>query len=258
MRLEILERIASPQSHTTPLLFVHGAFYGAWCWERFLSYFAQHGYASYAVSLRGHGHSDGNIRTASMRDYAEDVAAAAAKLPSPPVLIGHSMGGRITQKVLETHPETPGAVLLASIPHTGFIAMTFRFLWQMPGPFLRSLLKNSPYELIKTPELARERFFSEGMSDEELNGYFKQLQEESPLAARDTFFYLPKPERITSPVLLLAATHDTMTTAKEQRAMAKAYGVEAEFFDMAHAMMLEPRWQDVADRIIHWLSTLGL
>jgi pimeloyl-ACP methyl ester carboxylesterase len=258
MRLEILERIPSPPSHTTPVLFVHGAFFGAWCWERFLSYFAQHGYASYAVSLRGHGHSDGELRTASMRDYAEDVAAAAAQLPSPPVLIGHSMGGRLTQKVLETHPETPGAVLLAPIPNAGFVAMTFRFLRQMPGPFLRSLLKNSPYELIKTPGLARERFFSASMPDEELNGYFEQLQQESTRAERDTFSYLPKPEHITSPMLLLAATRDTMTTAQEQRVIAKAYGVEAEFFDMAHAMMLEPGWQAVAERILHWLSTLGL
>jgi pimeloyl-ACP methyl ester carboxylesterase len=42
----------------TPLLFVHGAWHGAWCWdEYFLDFFAGRGYRALAVSLRGHGNS---------------------------------------------------------------------------------------------------------------------------------------------------------------------------------------------------------
>ena len=34
-----------------PLIFIHGAWHGAWCWERFLDYFAARGYPCYAVDL---------------------------------------------------------------------------------------------------------------------------------------------------------------------------------------------------------------
>ncbi|MBC7517162.1 MAG: alpha/beta hydrolase [Alkalinema sp. FL-bin-369] len=43
----------------SPIFFVHGAWHAAWCRENFLPYFANHGYAAYAVSLRGHGTSEG-------------------------------------------------------------------------------------------------------------------------------------------------------------------------------------------------------
>jgi hypothetical protein len=39
---------------------------------------------------------------------------------------------------------------------------------------------------------------------------------------------------------------------------ARAYGTEAVFFPMAHNMMLEDGWQDVADHIIRWLHRIGL
>ena len=39
-----------------PIVFVHGAWHGAWCWEEhFLDYFAQHGYVVLAFDLRQHG-----------------------------------------------------------------------------------------------------------------------------------------------------------------------------------------------------------
>ena len=44
MELEIISKRPRAKTHPTPLLFVHGAWHGAWCWENFLSYFAEHGY----------------------------------------------------------------------------------------------------------------------------------------------------------------------------------------------------------------------
>ncbi len=41
-----------------PLLFIHGAWHGAWCWdEHFLDFFANNGFHAVALSLRGHGNS---------------------------------------------------------------------------------------------------------------------------------------------------------------------------------------------------------
>ena len=61
MDLELISRTPTGRpTQATPLLFVHGVYTGAWVWdEYFLPYFAAQGYESHAVSLRGHGGSDG-------------------------------------------------------------------------------------------------------------------------------------------------------------------------------------------------------
>ena len=100
MHLEIITHKPKTDSGLTPLLFVHGGCHGAWCWENFLPYFAMHGYEAHAVSLRGHGASAGRERIRSIRvpEYVADVERAAGLLSSPPVLIGHSLGGYVVQQ----------------------------------------------------------------------------------------------------------------------------------------------------------------
>ena len=109
--LEVLTDKPLSSPRPTPLLFVHGAWHGAWCWtEHFLPYFSAKGYACYALNLRGHGRSSikGSVRFVRIADYVADVEEVAARIPAPPVLVGHSMGGFITQKYLERHHAPAG------------------------------------------------------------------------------------------------------------------------------------------------------
>ncbi len=46
MQLEVITHKPKAVS-STPILFVHGAWHGAWCWENFLPYFAERGYESH-------------------------------------------------------------------------------------------------------------------------------------------------------------------------------------------------------------------
>ena len=62
MKLELLHLSPRKDKKTKAknILFVHGICVGAWVWEdHFLPYFANEGYNSWALSLRGHGLSDG-------------------------------------------------------------------------------------------------------------------------------------------------------------------------------------------------------
>ena len=120
MTLEILHRPAkSAASLRPPILFVHGSYSSAQIWEpRFLPYFSANGYSCHALSLRGHGHSDGMLSWASLADYVDDVAQAMDTLDEPPVLIGHSMGGLVIQHLLARH-RPRAAVLLATVPPSG-------------------------------------------------------------------------------------------------------------------------------------------
>ncbi len=259
-RLEHIYREPKGEPHPTPLLFVHGAWHGAWCWdEHFLPYFAARGYEAHALSLRGHGASEGHerIRWWRIADYVEDVATVAAQLSAPPVLIGHSMGGLVVQKYLEKHT-APGAALLASVPLDGVWRVAGSILIHQPLVFARILLSCNLYPVVATPEQAHRTFFSASMPASQVAEYHTRLQGESFLAFLDMLVLaLPRPKRVNTPMLVLGAEKDTIFTVPQVRRTARAYGTEAVIFpDMAHDVMLESGWQAVADHIVQWLESL--
>ncbi len=258
MNLEIITRKPKTNAHLTPLLFVHGAWHGAWCWdEYFLPYFADKGYLARAVSLRGHGKSEGKerLRWTSVRRYVEDVAQVAGDFANPPVVIGHSMGGFVVQKYLETH-NAPAGVLMASIPPHGFFPAMIRATIKHPIAMLKTITQIDPYQLVGTPELTHDAFFSKDLPDEKVQKYFKGIQQESFATVLDlNVGYLPRPKRVQTPMLVLGAARDRIFTVGEVGATAKAYNTEAEIFPhTAHDMMLEINWRAIADRMIAWLQ----
>ena len=258
MKLEIISKYPADSAHSTPILFVHGAWHAAWCWDvHFLDFFTQHGFEVHAVSLRGHGQSEGRnkLRWTRIADYVKDVEEAVRQLANPPVIIGHSMGGLVVQKYLENNlPQ--GAVLLAPVPTAGVLATTLRMALRHPIAFVKVNLTLSLFPLVATPRLAREAFFSEDLDDKQMLSYAKRLQDESYLGFLDMLvFNLPKPEKVKTPMLVLGAAQDTIFYPDEIEKTAQAYHTNAEIIDdMAHDMMLEPHWQIVAERIIAWLG----
>jgi alpha-beta hydrolase superfamily lysophospholipase len=112
------------------------------------------------------------------------------------------------------------------------------------------------YPIVETPELAREAFFSADMPQEQLQGYFKRLQNDSYLAFIDMLILdLPKTKRVTTPILVLGAENDTIFSQKQHESTARAYNTQAEIIlNIAHDIMLEANWRVVADRILTWLT----
>lgn len=262
MDLEIISKHSETETRPAPLLFVHGAWHGAWCWEEhFLPFFASHGYSAHALSLRGHGGSPGreNLRWTRLAHYVEDVAQVAEGFSAPPVVIGHSMGGLVVQKYLETH-EAPAAVLLASVPPAGVLRTAWSLARRHPLAFLKANLTLRLFPIIGTPALAREAFFSETMETQQMERHFDRLQDESYRAFLDMLFFdLPVPEKVSTNILVLGAEKDTIFTPYEVEATARAYRSAPEIWaGMAHDMMLEEGWQSVAERIIEWLDYRGL
>lgn len=256
--LEVIDKGSVTESHPAPLLFVHGAWHAAWCWdEYFLSFFADKGYRAVAVSLRGHGGSptDKPLRACSAADYIEDISSVADRLPARPVVIGHSMGGFFVQKYLESH-DAPAGVLLASMPPQGNLGSSLRWIRSHPWHCTKMLITGKSLPYVNTPELARERFFSAQVPDADVAEYATRLQEESSRVGIDCLVLSrPRPQRISTPLLVLGAADDRAHTREEVLATARAYRTEAEFFsDMGHDMMLEPGWAAVAERIHTWLA----
>lgn len=258
MKLEIISRHPAGWQQPTPLLFIHGMLHGAWCWDvHFLNYFSQHGFASHAVNLRGHGNSEGrkNLRWTRISDFVEDVEYTVRELKASPILIGHSMGGFVIQKYLENH-DIPGAVLLSSPPPTGLLATVLRIIRRQPLVFAKVNLTFSLLPVVATSQMAREAFFSADIPDEELFTYWKRMEEESYMALLDMVMLdRPEPRRVKTPLLVLGAARDNMLSQGEIEATAKAYNTQAEIIpDVAHNSMLELHWQNVAERILMWLK----
>jgi pimeloyl-ACP methyl ester carboxylesterase len=262
MEIELITQKPTADVRSTPVLFVHGMWHAAWCWEeRFLPYFVQHGYEAHALSLRGHGASGGRerLRWTSLASFVSDVSQVVERLGRPPVLVGHSMGGMIVQKYLESR-QVPAAVLLGSAPPKGLIPATLRVARRHPFAFLKVNLTFSMIHTIGTPELYREAFFSAGMPEKQLVAYYERVQDESFRAYVDMMgLNLPRPRKVGTPLLVLGAAEDNLISPGEVEATAKAYNTRAEFFaDVGHAMMLDSGWQAVADRMLSWLDERGL
>jgi pimeloyl-ACP methyl ester carboxylesterase len=261
LKLEVISKRPLERTHTNPLLLVHGAWHGAWCWENFIAYFAEAGYEVHALSLRGHGNSEGRdgIRWYSTSNYVADVAQVVKSLSPSPVLIGHSMGGYVVQKYLESYT-APAGVLLATIPTAGILGMLLRMLRRHPASTLKALATLNTWYFVSTPALAKDYFFSDDYPDDKFLEYYAHIQTESfRMALEAAVLNLPRPRQIKTPLLVLGAENDRVFTPAEQRRTARAYKTEAIIYpDMAHDMMLERGWESVTDRILSWLNSRSL
>jgi len=243
----------------TPLLFVHGAFAGAWMWaDTFLPWFAKAGYSCHALSLRGHGLSFERERIdwLSVGDYVADIRVVAQWLGTPPILIGHSMGGFVIQKYLE-QATAPAAALLCAVPPQGLAASQFHMLFQKPGLFLElNRIMNGRNTSLAT---IREALFAQPCSDEVLIRFRECLQVESQRAIWDmTMFHLPTLPFVARPPLFIAGAElDVMVPSFMVLATAHTYGEEARIFDgMGHAITHENDWRKVAEALQDWLDVV--
>jgi pimeloyl-ACP methyl ester carboxylesterase len=261
MRLEVVSYVPQTLAYQTPILFLHGAWHGAWCWEDyFLPYYAEKGFSVHAMSLRGHGKSEGRkqLRWVAVGDYVTDLVQVVRSLPDVPIIIAHSFGGFILQKYLE-HYDTPAAVLVAPAPARGGVGYTLRAMRTMPGALLRTTFTFSPYHLINSVERAHASFFPSTMPRAEVEKHFARLQDDSFRAYLDfLMFALPDTRLIrerNTPMLVLAAEQDRIFPMREIQALGALYNAEVQVVpDSAHDMMLDPTWQVAADHILDWLA----
>jgi pimeloyl-ACP methyl ester carboxylesterase len=266
-KLELICRSPPRRTRKPALVFVHGAYVGAWCWDvHFLAYFARSGYASYALSLRGHGASgcDGAYSAQGLDAYVEDVESVLARIDEPLVLIGHSMGGLVVSRCLARphaayRERLRAGVLMAPVPRTGLVPAVMGLA--LRSPLLLAELNQIQFGRSRPRALThvRRALFSADLDEAIVRSYFVRMQPESQQAILEMsmlHFLWPDPAPAV-PLLVLGAQDDGFFAPELVCADARKLGAPCEIFpDIAHAMMLERRWQRVADHIADWAAAL--
>jgi pimeloyl-ACP methyl ester carboxylesterase len=144
-------------------------------------------------------------------------------------------------------------VLLAPVPSRGTIPAIGRLARRHPVALLEATLTLRLRPFVRTPTLVRELFFTATTSHETVDATWRRLRDESYPAFLQTAVLRPRPERIRSRVLVVAAEHDWFFTLAEMQQTARAYGTEAVVIEGAgHDLMLDSGWPELARRIDHW------
>jgi pimeloyl-ACP methyl ester carboxylesterase len=256
-RLEVRRLDGAPAK--PPILFLHGAWLGAWCWQDWMQIFNARGHTVIAPSYRGHGNSGGRERLRSTRlsEYLEDVVAVAATLEQPPVIVAHSMGGAVAQRFLELHPGR-AAVLVSSAPPSGCVPSVLRLALHHPLEFALINLTLSLGHAVRTPALVRELFHSPSTPEGIVLETWARSQDESFLAFLDLLTFRSGLVAGKLPMLVLGGVDDGIFTPREVRDTARVYGAKLKLFEGAgHNLMLEANRAQIANDILEWLGSLS-
>lgn len=96
----------------THFVLVHGAWHGAWCWERFIPELEARGHAATSMDLPI------DDASATFDDYAAVVLGACGDAEDV-VLVGHSLGGMVLPLVAARRPVQAMAFVCAVVPKLG-------------------------------------------------------------------------------------------------------------------------------------------
>ena len=105
----------------TQFLLVHGAFHGAWCWQKLVAELEKRGHRAKAIDLPGQGEDQTPLKEVTLDSMVDKIIAEMADLPGKVVLVGHSLGGMPITVTGEKVPDRIKALvyLSAFLPRDG-------------------------------------------------------------------------------------------------------------------------------------------
>jgi pimeloyl-ACP methyl ester carboxylesterase len=195
-----------------------------------------------------------------VREHVPRLAGAIRALAGEraPVIVAHSMGGWIAQMLIASADAPPmeAAVLVTPVPAAGVpIGTSAKILFQYPLSFARAnFLLSVP---IKDTRMARRLFHMPGKPEAEVAASHAKLVPESALSCLDMVLGISRvkarPARV--PTLVISAEHDYFFPPACEKRLAE--GLRADYLEykgMAHNVMEDARWREVARAIEGWIE----
>ena len=237
-----MPRLAVTMAGEQPqLLFVHGCTETAAMWLPLMRALGEARVASAAVDLRGHGRSDGHesLQESGIDDYVSDAKSVLDEIPSLRIVVGHSMGGLVTQ-LIAARNDIAHAVLIASSPVYGMKADGMRMARRHPWTFLMASLRRSFKRLYLDEEVTRSLLFHSQTPVATVREFMSQVQEDSWRAGNEMNTLRPDPRAVRCPVTVIGGSNDFMVSKDSTNATASAYRSEAIYVDRcAHMVPIE-------------------
>lgn len=257
--------------HSKTVLFITGAFVSHRCWDAWKAYFATKGYATMAppwpfkngsaVELRNRQPHDTDLATLTLSQLVEHYAAIAAALPEKPILIGHSLGGLVTQ-ILVNRDLVAAGVAIHSVPPLGVFPYEFSFLkagWKALG-----LFTDLDETYLMSFDDWQYAFVNEMPLDAQKAAYDTYTIPESKSVARDGLSSAAKVDfdKPHAPLLLTSGSIDHIIPAHLNKRNFERYTESDsilnyhEFEGRKHFVLGQPTWQDDADYVLDWLARI--
>jgi pimeloyl-ACP methyl ester carboxylesterase len=262
---------------TTPasrhVVFIHGLWLHASSWEPWTELFRTAGYTPLAPGWPGDSDTVEETRSNAdqvagkgIDDVVDHYAQIIHGLDAPPIVIGHSFGGLIVQRLLGQDLAAAG-VAIDPAPIKGVL--------YLPPSSLRvaSIALRSPANRNKAVALTQEQFrygFGNALPDKESTELFQRWTIPSPgkplFEAASANLARRSPAKINTgnktrgPLLLTAGGHDHTVPATTVRATRKLYHKSPaitdlrEFNDRGHSLTIDHGWREIADEVLTWLS----
>ena len=258
---------------TKNIVFVTGAFVNNSCWDEWQDYFQSRGYKTVAppwpykngttTELRNRQPKDIDLATLTLTEVIDHYIGIIKSYPEKPIVIGHSLGGCMTQIILN-RDLAAAAVAIHSVPTLGVFPYEFSFLkggWKSLGLF--TSLKKTYLMSFKDWQYA----FVNGMPlDQQQAAYEKLTIPESKTVARGGLTSATKVDykKEHAPLLITSGSEDTIIPAHLNFRNYKKYQKNnsvldyKEFPGRNHFVLGQPGWQGDADYILEWLHKQGL
>jgi pimeloyl-ACP methyl ester carboxylesterase len=261
----------------TPVVFIHGLWLHASSWAPWVDLFTAAGYAPVAPGWPGDPETvelaranPDSIADHGIDDVTAHYAGLIERLPAPPIIIGHSFGGMIAEKLLG---EDLGAAAIA------IDAAQIKGVLPLPLSALRATLPvfKNPANVHRAVSLTAEQFrfgFGNAVPAEESDALFERWAIPAPgkplFEAASANFSPHSPAKVNTansgrgPLLLVMGGRDHTVPEAITKATLKQYrGSDAvtdlvEFPDRGHSLTIDSGWRAVADESLSWLAKQGL
>lgn len=239
-----------------PILFIHGAFTQASRWQPWLAYFSALGHPCLAVSLPAHEPPDpARLANLTFHDYVEAMKAVVGTFDTPPVIVGHSMGGLIAQHVAAATP-CAGLVLVSSAPpwRTGATRWSLPYtLTYFPG-----VVAGRPIRANRKAALA---LVLHDLPPEDRAALAPVFAYESGKAYRTMVLGRAPmaPGAVRCPVLCLSGADDRVLRPKVGRMLAAFYGADHLVFPgQGHSLVARSTVETIAGAVGRWIAERAL
>jgi pimeloyl-ACP methyl ester carboxylesterase len=235
-----------------PIILLHGAFSHAGHFAGWNRLFSQAGFECHAPSLPGHAPNDPSaLESLTLDDYLTALKREFADLVTPPIIIGHSMGGLLAQQ-LAAVMRCEALICIASAPPWMLIPQirALRFL----APIMPAVLSGRP---IHPTEATFRNLLVHDLPEYEQRHLIQSFGAESGRAFREMILGLARlpGKRFRGPVLCLSGGEDLIISSRTSKAIARYYGAPHETFPRrGHWLIASSAEQEVAGRVVRWLE----